>query len=291
MLFTKEEFDIMVDELLYREPACFDMLCQIAEKTLRPSVNYWCNAEDCLRGREYEGDIMQLIHERLMLRVVTHFLLRKGPDQPVNYDPEGFEDWMFAVAKNLKKSFANSIRGRDMKTEELEKADGKGSVTPGWVEQEERIERLKQAFEIVLESDAAVYKILTWVAQVLFVIQCDVTKIQSNDMIIRAFADKTLNQMYEMILSASQTVPWMTVSQAQHERIVCALRKNWDDTVTYGEVPYKGFFMKHNGVVSGKKSISDWVNRLNKLICKKLNKELPDREKSKRRGSHAAPNS
>lgn len=32
MRFTRDEFDVMVNELLYKDPISFDMLCQIAEK-------------------------------------------------------------------------------------------------------------------------------------------------------------------------------------------------------------------------------------------------------------------
>ena len=42
--FTKDEFDIMVNELLYKNPVSFDMLCQIAEKTLRSRVTQWCHS-------------------------------------------------------------------------------------------------------------------------------------------------------------------------------------------------------------------------------------------------------
>ena len=75
MRFTRNEFDTMVNELLYSTPASFDMLCSIAEKTLRPSVINWCKNEDCLRGKGYEDDIMQEIHLRLMKTTVDYFLI------------------------------------------------------------------------------------------------------------------------------------------------------------------------------------------------------------------------
>ena len=120
MRFTREEFDAMVNELLYENPISFNMLCRIAEKTLRPSVVNWCRNEDCLRGRGYEDDIMQEIHLRLMKTVVTYFLLRDGIEGPYNNDPEGFEDWIFCVAANLKRDFANKIRNRDFTTASID---------------------------------------------------------------------------------------------------------------------------------------------------------------------------
>ena len=76
MRFTKEEFETMVQELLFSDPISFDMLCQIANKTLRSTVIHWCRLEDCLRGRGFEDDIMQEIYLRLMKTTVDYFLLR-----------------------------------------------------------------------------------------------------------------------------------------------------------------------------------------------------------------------
>lgn len=270
MRFTRLEFDTMVQELLYREPISFEMLCRIADKTLRPSVVHWCILEDCLRGRGYEEDIMQEIYLRLMNTTIDYFLLREGIQGAFNDDPDGFEDWMFRVAENLKRDFANRVRGRDFRTRELDPAAMESLPDADFEEARERTERLQQAFSIVLSADVSVYKVLTWLAQFVFVLGYDVTKIKSNQLILEAFADKTLFEMYAMILTASKRIPWITVTGQQHERIMTALRKSWDDKVLYGEVKYSRFFMKQNGRVSGKKSISDWVNRINGMIQRRV---------------------
>lgn len=288
MRFSSDEFYIMVDELLNRDPVSFDMLCVIAEKTLRPTVINWCKAEDCLCGRGYEDDIMQEIYLRLMKTVVDYFLLRDGLDTPYNDNPEGFEDWMFSVAMNLKRDFANKVRSRDFKTVDIDNPDV--IDIPVYDDYgEERIQCLKQAFDIVLSSDTGVYKILTWLAHFVFMLHFNVTKIKSNELIISAFENKTLNEMYDMILEASEKIPWISVTLDQNQKIRDALRKKRDGEVTYGETKYKAFFMKHNGEVSGKKSISDWMNRINGMIQRKADansseksKKLSDTESKKR---------
>lgn len=277
--FTKDEFAVMVEELLYQEPVSFAMLCRIAEKTLRPAVVRWCNAEDCLRGRGYEDDIMQDIHLRLMKITVTYFLLRDDVEGPYNNDPEGFEDWLFRVGENLKRDFANKVRSNDYKTETIEEP------VPAYIpedgsEAEARIERLKQAFSIVLSADVRVYKVLTWLAQGIFMLEQDVTKIESNDLIVAAFEDKTLYEMYAMILAASRKIPWITVSSQQEEKILKALGKPWHGDITYGETKYKAFFMKHDGQISGKKSISDWMYRMNDMIKQKAGSQTDPAERS-----------
>jgi len=271
--FTKEEFDTMVEQLLFAQQVQFEMLCQIAEKTLRPAVIRWCMDEPCLRGRSYENDIMQEIHIRLMKTVIGGFLLRENVTGPYNNDPEGFEDWLFTVAVNLKRDFANSVRGRDFKTDDLDDHWDIPAPEREWEDEQERIDKLKQALDTVLSANAGVYKVLTWLAQFVFVLGMDVTKIQSNEMILEAFENKTLNQMYDMILLASRQIPWLQISGTQNRRILAELGKKWDGEHTYGQTRYKTFFMKHNGEISGKKSISDWSNRLNTMIQRKTETE------------------
>lgn len=275
MAFTKEEFDIMIDELLYREPVSFDMLCHIAEKTLRPTVRMWCNEEPCLRGRECEHDIMQEIHLRLMKVVVSRFLLRNGVDAPVNYDPEGFKSWLFTVAKNLKKDFANNVRNDDFKTVDIDtKLSLSAEVEDDAYDSEERQAELKDALHVVLSADVSIYKVLTWIAQFLFIIDYDITKIKSNEVLIKLFEEKTLFEMFDTILILAERIPWLELSASQKEKINKALHKPWNETLVYGDVKYSEFFMKVKGEKSGKKSISDWVNRMNNIIRRKTGKDF-----------------
>ena len=299
MRFTADEFEAMVQELLYCDPVSFDTLCQIADKTLRPSVISWCKTEDCLRGRGYEDDIMQEIHLRLMKTTVHYFLLREGVEGPYNNDPEGFEDWMFKVADNLKCDFANKVRNRDFKTQDMDDLNIISTPDDGDYDAEERIDRLQEAFSIVISTEVNIYKVLTWLAQFIFILDANVTKIQSNELIIAAFENKTLFEMYDMILTASKRIPWIVISKTQNDRILEALRKKRSGDVSYGETKYKEFFMKHKGEVSGKKSISDWMNRMNDMIKKKTdpradaskknkNKKTEQSDAKKRRGGDGA---
>ncbi len=261
MVFSKEEFHVMIDQLLYQEKPSFDMLCMMAEKTLRPTVVHWCQMDDCLRGRGYEDDILQEIYLRLINTTVDYFLLREGKDGPVNDNPEGFHSWMFKVATNIKRDFSNKIRQHDFNTEDFD--DVKEAE---WTDDEDtesdRVEQLKLALNVVLESDASVYKTLTWLAQFVFMLQYDVSKIKSNDLIVDMFEKKTLNEMYQMIQNAAEKIPWLSLSEDQKIRIVNALSQKWDANKKYGDVEYGTFFMKKGG----KKSISDWVNRMNNTV-------------------------
>lgn len=207
---------------------------------------------------------MQDIFCRLIKTCVTFFLKKDACGEFVNRDPDDFKSWMFKVAENIKRDTANSYRRHSFNVRGFE--DGEIDQLPddSWDEEEilYRRERLSKAFELVLNSDARVYKVLTWLAQSLFIIQYDITKIESNGEIIKVFSEKTLFEMQDIVFQFAHYVPWLTISQAQIDKIDRALNTAFRDNKLVGEIKYKDFFMKKGG----KASISDWVNRMNCMI-------------------------
>ena len=261
--FTDEEFEIMISELTDETHPSFNMLCSIAEKTLRPKVEYWCLTNSALRGRKMEDDIMQDVFIRLIKTTVTHFLVRKDRNGEVNRNPDEFKSWMFKVAERIKIDTANALRSRDSKVREFEDWEEEQIPDKSYNKDEQLFqqETLAQAFKIVLESDARIYKILTWLAQSLFIIEFDVTKIQSNDAIIMAFGEKTLFEMKDILFGFADKIEWISIAPEQADRIDRALNTEVKNQ-RIGEMRYQDFFMKKGG----KASISDWVNRMNRLI-------------------------
>lgn len=269
MQFTRSEFDIMVQQLLFEDEVSFEMLCHIAEKTLRHSVRKWCMEDPALTDKECEHDIMQEIQIRLMTRTITHFLLR-GDVGKINDDPEGFEDWMFKVAKNIKKDFANEARRRSAWLDGTD-PDGLGRIVDPCTELNlPGLEKLQQAAQIVLDARAGVYKVLTWLAQAIIIVSGNVSKLESNEVMLRYFENRTLREMYAFVLKQADSLPWLNISEKHRDSLAAALGKEWQDGVSYGDARYRAFFMKKDGVPCGKKSISDWVNRMNELIKRKM---------------------
>lgn len=272
MPFSTEEFNIMLDELLHSQPASFGMLCSIAEKTLRPSVRRWCATDAALAGQEFEDDIMNEIHIRLIKTCVSSFLLRGGVDAPVNADPVGFKNWMFKVALNIKRDYSNQVRKVTMHTRpvgEEEVLPAPEEADPQSALADARQERLCRAFAIVLGADVQVYKVLTWMAQCLFILEQDITKIRSNELLLESFQSKTLFEMHEALLRAANQISWLQISETQNQRLLKALNMPYDDERPYGAVEYSEFFMKKGG----KATISDWVNRMNSMIKRVMTNE------------------
>lgn len=281
MAFTKEEFDIMVDELLYREKVSFDMLCKITDKTLTSRIGYLCRSDKYMRGRDFEKDIMQLIYLRVMQKTVSRFLLKDGVDGPVNNDPDGFRKWLNRLGENVFKDYAAKVRNRDFTCISIDPTDDDddgnnpppviidGPTNPP-LPSEANEERLREAFSIVLSANVSIYKILTWLALNLIVYQNNEPKIEAKDFLLEKFEERTLNDMYAVVVSCSKRIPWMEITPEQHAGIIKKLNKKRNSHLTFGEMQYKEFFMIVNGEKSGKKSVSDWVYRLNEMIKKKM---------------------
>ncbi len=264
MMIAVEEFNIMIDELVGSELQSYDILLHIVDKTLLRYVVGLCGSITELKDKEYEEEIMQDIRVKVVKNCVSSFLRKEGVDG-LNTDIGYFQNWLFLIAKNTVKDYAEKVRRYSYHYRGLEE-DGDNMIPdPG--EQNDEIlqakrELLAQMFDIVIGSNVSIYKILTWLAQSLFMLEYDITKIQSTDLIVCEFEEKTLFEMRDMVVRFSNRVSWAKITPRQYDKIDTALRKSFDGTRTYGEVRYKEYYMKKGG----KKTISDWVNRMNNII-------------------------
>ena len=272
MVFTQEEFDIMVDELVVQKPTSYDMLCHISLNFLGPKVEFWCKQNSALRGRGLEEDILQEIIAHLLSVTVDKFFLSKDENGKEKYprNPAVFGMWLKTVALRKLTDIAKEIGNYDNFTTPINEEVLPGAIPEDGLDVEQGIALLQAAFSIALESNSAVYKILTWLAQSLIVLEYDLTRIKARDMIIDLFQDVTLGDMYTMLLVAADQISWLEITDRQHEKILDALKMPASETHCYGGTLYKAFFMKYKGEIAPKKSISDWVNRMDDEILRKL---------------------
>lgn len=270
MRFTREDFDTMVQEVLYTKPGRKDALCRIVELTIGPLVRTWCQREDVLRNRGLEGDLLHDILLHVMQRVVHGFLRNDRTTGDYNDDPEGFEHWLMRVANNYKRDFVNKLRREEFRTVGEESLERMSVPEEDPTKRQEYLQQVQEAFDVVLSADVRVYKVLTWLAQILFVVEGGLAHHEANAKVVTTFENMTLNQMYGHICAAARRVEWMVITPEQHARIMAALQKPWENGLTYGEATYQMFFQKTDGEPNGKKSVSDWMNRMTERIKKKV---------------------
>ena len=271
-VFTDEEFDQMICEVVCDNPK-YDTLCMIVEKVLKPSTINWCSS-GIMHGRITADDLLLDIQIRVIKNIITGFVKNKRANGGINYDPGGFNSWLFRTAKNLRNDISDELErkcGRDIGIENIIDEPYNNDV---YLDEEIEIhhQTLSRAFNVVLNSDRKVYITLTWVAQSLFVLQYDVNRPEATEMIIKEFRSKSLFDMWKIILTFSKRVPWLAVTPAQKQRISTALCSLLKDDVLLGEVRYEDFFMSKGD----KQTVSDWVNRIDNMVKGRIQYESFD---------------
>lgn len=273
MDITREEYELIKHEITGNERSSFNTLVLVTERIVRPKVNSWCARDTRLCRRSYEDDIMQEIHLRLMMKVVTFFMKRDEDEINFKYGPNGFQGWIILVAHNATRDFANKIGKQDGFETELDPGFTGVSYDFGSYEIDEYRAILQDAVSIALNSKQGIHKILSWLALAVYMLDYDIKKKNSNELIIANFENKSLFEMYEIILAVTDKIPWLVITDSQKQKLNAALNEVRTDGIVCGNILYKDFFMKKNGVADGKKSISDWVYRMNNLIVGNLNND------------------
>ena len=274
-VFSDEEFEKMISELDCEKPQ-YTTLCIIAERVLRPSVVLWCSG-GVLKGRVEADDLMQDIHIKLIKKIVTGFLRHKKAVGRINRDPDWFNSWLFYVAKNYTRDVVDEVKRKNINTVDLDSIIDTPAVDDNYFPDEKvehSREALTYAFNIVLNSDRSVYIVLTWIAQSLLVIRHNLKRPQATDLILTHLKKMRLFDMWKTLLAFSRKIPWMTINPEQRHRITSALCETLEDGRLLGDVKYEEFFMK----TGEKKSISDWVNRIDTMIERRMSYEPFDGE-------------
>ena len=277
MYFTEAEFYKMIEELS-QDPPVYKTLFVIIDKSLPGLVVSHCKKIGFNADSDIE-DIMQLIRLNFKETVRTKFMFREGPNGPNNSNPKGFDAWMKKVAKN---TASNYVKGQKKHNGyiPLDEVYTVGSNPFGEIDQkQDRVDTLSKAFQIALSLDSSIYMILTWLAHFVFILYYDIDKIDSTNLISGKYEDYTLNELYKMLKSAAEYIPWIVITEKQDAKIRKALlKKVKKENITYGEMKYKDFYMKKNGEADGNKSISNWSYRINE----KIKEEFDNSQKNKK---------
>lgn len=263
MKFTEQEFDIMIEEL-FSKPSRFEMLCRIVRTDLEGYVVKFVNSSYYLRKFYSADDMLQDITVHVVKKAFTKFLLRNGPAGGINRDPEGFSKWLHTTARNLMLDQIEDIKNRlkhentDGATDLLVAGTRGSHAIPEAVKED-----LIYAFDVVISSkNISIYKVLTWLAQSMFFLTFDVTRIEATGMLVAEFEKKTLFEIYEFVAKSYEYLPWLTFTPRHKEILSEALNEAFNDEKVMGEITYYEFFMAKGP----KGSISDWINRLDSKI-------------------------
>ena len=261
--FTNEEYRIMIFELTEKEPMSFDMMCQIAQRTMMPLIKKWCKTSEDLRNRQLEDDIMQEIHVRLIKTCVTRFLRRKDKDK-INDNPDEFFAWMITVGKNILRDTANEQRRHDFRNTVLRDTIPTKDEFKNIENDSE--ERFAEAFHIALGAPRRPHIVLTWVMQSALEIYYDVNKITATQIIADSVGDMTLSALWEKAQDLLRDFPLLRITQEELDGFGSKLDAVNNENVKVGDTVYRDYY----GNRGGKAAISDWIYRMNQWLSTQI---------------------
>lgn len=262
----KESFDIILKEMFGSDTTCFDTLLSATEKDIRIKICADCKSTPVLNhGRIYE-EIIQDVLIRVFITSVPQFFLRSGNGE-VNTSADEYWYWVQKICKNRVRDYFNKYakkgNSESFISEDEDKEIPEIQIAAAEPEnQDYNQEELVRHFNVVMTSGSNVYKPLTWMAQSLLVLRSNQTRIDSNEELIRIFDNMTLDEMFDLILSMAERFDWMYFEKASVEKIRKDLDKTHKSGKRVGEMKYHDFYMADGP----KKSISDWVNRMDSKI-------------------------
>lgn len=260
-----DEFDCVYRQLHESGFTCYDALLAITDKVTKKFVYKQCNCNPALSKRGYEEDIMQEVRLKVIKNCVHGFFLRNGED---NYNPSGFVAWLFKVAENVVRDYAKKVnRFQFREAKEISECYDIPCQNDLYVSTEVN-DDLSTAVKVAFDCDYSVYKVLTWIAMMLFMVNLNIEKFETPDIIDKTFSQMTLFQMYDTIVVYSKCIPWLELDDDRKKHIKEKLSVTFKDGRRVGDMIYSDFYMKKGP----KATISDWVNRVNKYIVKEVQK-------------------
>ena len=263
LLFTEEEYRVMLDELLHREKVSFSMLLHIADKALSPTIKKWCAQDALLHGEHRLEELKLDVSSRLVCTVVDQFLLPHGVEEKGTPTAEEFSRWMFTVAHNVVRDTADRLHCTADHFTAFEDAYlDIPSEEPQPGESLAQREQLQAAVDTVLSVDVGAHKVLTWLAQFLFLLDGVSDKKQATNAIVEQFSNLSLFEMYDLLVAYTVRIPWLSLSDRQQQRLLRRLQKRRANGQAYGEATYRDFYMKKGG----RASVSDWLHRMNSMV-------------------------
>lgn len=264
----KENFDVILEEMFGSDVMCYDTLLRVTEMDAVKKVRYWCQRYEIDYNEAYQ-DVTQIVLLRVWKKCVPQFFCRNGREN-LNRSADEYWYWVQSICKSCAYSYAKKLYKREF----VEVPEDENKPTPE--DDESDTARLNIGFNVVLNSGGNVYKPLTWLVQALLVLQNNITRIESNEEIINAYENMTLDRMFEYVLRSSKQFDWLALDADGIAKMRKGLDKIHDSGKRMGDMRYCDFYMK----AGAKKSISDWVNRMDgKILGNEENDENNDEEK------------
>lgn len=261
----------LVADVCARDYPQYDNLVIFVHNFLIGTVKKWCNSSSFLSGASHDEDVMQEIQIKIIKNCESKFF--KPVDGKTDKTCEEFKAWCYVLAKRCFISYySKQKKYRDDENNFLENADrsdGEIIVEPFPHEthenRENARERIRESFTAVLDLKSSPHIVLTWLSVSLFMVRCDLSKIESTHLLAEKFSEITLFEMFNIVVNLSSECDWLNLDDEQFDRQRGKLEVIHKETgIKTGDMKYSDFYMTKGPEMS----ISDWINKINKQIKK-----------------------
>ena len=270
----EEKFHQVIEGFRRQDESVKPILVEITNAAVAKVVNKWASGRAPSDAVEFKENAYQDINAHVWKKFLFGFLMKDGPEGQINDNLYSYIAWARTAAENvLRDKYRKEVRYKKAQDIVVEKAVDSDLTTCNLGEKRtEAKEQLKSAFDIVLSRDIEIYKVLTWIAEFLLVLEYNADMIGIRELIEVSFADVTLDEMARLLEWRADDFEWLEMSSEQKQKVSQALDKPWKDGRRYGDVKYKECFMKKGG----RYTISDWINRVNNLVRRSYNEAFDD---------------
>lgn len=285
---TKEEYYDIVNKVLEGDPQGYELLIKRARMNLLRLIQITCSRAG---HPSVADDAMQETTIKIYTYFVTHYVY-VGDSDEINPDYRGLSAWMKAIALNATKDeiakqnrYYVIIDWDYCGADESEEEEGSGktdipSTEPGpetrVINRIVNVEDLRKSVDTVLSSRNAVYKVLTWLGHRLLVYKHGYSNIEANRVTVERFRDMTFFEIYDFIMNESRDIEWLVFTSEQKKKISNALCKEVDGRAMGNHTLSEMFMAKGE-----EETISDWRNRLDKLLKGNVGTKTADEEETK----------
>lgn len=261
-LNEKQLYADLVNDICGIDYPKYDNLVIFVQDFLHNKVKSWCYNDSVLRGGLHDEDVMQEIQIRIIKKCENYFF--KPVDGKTDKTCEEFKAWCYRVAKNYFLTYC--VRQKNKKEVELKlslKIDN-GVETSNT---DDNRQDIKKCFAIVMDLKSKPHIVLTWLSVSLLMVYADLSKIEATHVLAEKFSEMTLYEMFYIVVKIASRYNWLDINEEHWDKQMKKLENIDDDTgKKIGEMRYEEFYMNKGP----EKSISDWINRVNAQIKKKM---------------------
>ncbi len=261
-------YEDLVADICAREYPQYDNMVLFVHDFLNGTVKKWCSSSSFLSGASHDEDVMQEIQIKIIKTCEASFF--EPVDGKTKKTCEEFKAWCYVLAKrcfityyNKQKKYRDGEKGI---ISGAEKDDGSDPPPyEGHEKRENDREHIRESFLAVLDLKSKPHIILTWLSVSLFIVGCDMSRIESTHLLAEKFSEITLFEMFNIVVNLSAGLNWLELDDEHFDMQREKLEVIHKETgMKKGDMKYSDFYMSKGP----EKSISDWVNKVNNQIKK-----------------------